>query len=94
MALINPMVFMAVKQQENQTLILLKSPMDGQEKKLIVKHGIDVMNDALDAYDSGAQVQNAFPFLSAEERDFMMTGVLPEDSDAFYKELDEPNEED
>lgn len=38
------------------------------------------------AYNSGALIQNAFRFLNADEREFLMTGMTPEESAAIFKE--------
>ena len=79
------MVFMS--DSKEATKILLKSPLDGVEKSLVVPFSIDRMNEAIEAYDDGAMIQDAFTFLDAGQRDFMLTGILPEDSDAFYDKI-------
>ena len=35
-------------------------------------------------YDNGANVQDSFPQLSASEREFIISGVLPEDQDKYW----------
>jgi len=35
-------------------------------------------------YHEGELVQNAFPQLSVEEREFLISGVLPEDQDQYW----------
>lgn len=35
-------------------------------------------------YCAGALIQQAFPFLSAEEREFLMTGITPEEWDEIF----------
>jgi len=37
-------------------------------------------------YESGTLIQNAFPRLSADDREFIMTGAVPEEWDAAFKE--------
>ena len=37
------------------------------------------------ARDNGALIQNAFPYLSADEREFLMTGTPPEVWDELFK---------
>ena len=36
---------------------------------------LDITQEQLDAYDNGALIQNAFPNLTDEEREFFMTGI-------------------
>jgi hypothetical protein len=39
---------------------------------------VDVTDEQVQAYMDGALVQNAFPNLSADEREFIMTGITAE----------------
>ena len=45
------------------------------------------MLEAILSYKNGAKIQDCFPFLSAEERDFMLTGMTPEQQDRFYNDV-------
>ena len=83
--IVSPMVFMS--DNKEATKIVLKSPLDGVEKGLVVPFSIDRMNEAIEAYDDGLMIQYAFSFLDANQRDFMLTGILPEDSDTFYDKI-------
>ena len=38
---------------------------------------IDVTQEQLSSWESGTLIQNAMPHLSADEREFIMTGVTP-----------------
>jgi len=38
---------------------------------------LDITEEQLAAYDNGALIQNAFPNLTDEEREFFMTGITP-----------------
>ena len=49
----------------------------------------DYMSKALKRYADGAYVQNAFSKLSADQREFLMSGLLPEEFDALYNEEDD-----
>lgn len=40
--------------------------------------------EGIDAYIEGALIQNAFPFLTAGEREFLLSGLTPEE---FAKEF-------
>lgn len=41
------------------------------------------------AYFSGAYIQDAYPFLTPEQREFLMTGLRPDQRDELYGEEDE-----
>lgn len=40
---------------------------------------IDVTEEQLDKWQGGAFIQNVMPHLSADDREFLMTGVTPEE---------------
>lgn len=44
---------------------------------------LDVTQEQLDRHKSGELVQNVFPNLTADEREFLVTGATPEEWD-FY----------
>lgn len=45
---------------------------------------INVTQEQLSAWESGTLIQNAMPHLSADEREFIMTGITPQEwEDAF-----------
>ena len=43
---------------------------------------IDVSQDQIDLWQGGSLIQNAMPDLSADEREFIMTGITPEEWDS------------
>ncbi len=43
---------------------------------------------------SGALIQNFFPELTDDQREFLLTGITPEEWDAAFPEEDELSEED
>ena len=47
---------------------------------------LDVTQDQIAAWNSGMYIQDAMPKLSDEEREFMMTGITPEEWDATFCE--------
>jgi hypothetical protein len=49
-------------------------PLSGETKR----QDILVTQEQLDAWRSGALIQNAMPNLSADEREFIMTGITPD----------------
>lgn len=49
---------------------------------------LDVSKDQLNRYESGELVQNVFPELSADEREFLISGITPEEwNKAFGEEV-------
>lgn len=47
---------------------------------------LDITEAEIDAYTCGALVQDAFPRLSAGEREFLMTGITPAEWNATFAE--------
>jgi hypothetical protein len=45
---------------------------------------IDVTQEQIDAWEGGELIQNAMPNLSADEREFIKTGVTPEEWEAQF----------
>lgn len=45
---------------------------------------LDVTQAQLDAYAGGAYLQDAFPHLSADDREFIKTGITTEEWDAAF----------
>lgn len=56
-------------------LITKRSSLTG----IISSREIDVTQAQLDNWASGTFIQNAMPHLSADDREFIMTGVTPEE---------------
>ncbi len=50
---------------------------------------LPVTQQMLDAYAAGALLQDAFPDLSIDDREFIKSGVTPEEWDAFLPEDEE-----
>lgn len=40
---------------------------------------LDITNEQIETYANGALIQNAFPNLTAEEREFFKTGITPDE---------------
>ena len=47
---------------------------------------LDVTQEQMDAWSAGMYIQDAMPQLSDGEREFMMTGITPEEWDATFGE--------
>lgn len=60
--------------------ITMRSGLTGVEHTL----EIDVTDDQLSLWESGTNIQDAMPHLSADEREFIMTGITPEEWDAAF----------
>ena len=56
------------------------SPVSGVTRTL----DIPVTQAQLDSWNSGALIQNAMPNLSADDREFIMTGIAPEEWEAMF----------
>ena len=55
---------------------------------------IDVTQEQLDRWENGELAQDVFRFLSAEDREFIMTGIVSEEwDDAFEEEEDDDDDE-
>jgi hypothetical protein len=42
---------------------------------------LDITEEQIRKYQEGALIQNAFPNLTADEREFIMTGITPDEWD-------------
>ena len=58
------------------------NPFTGEQVTL----DIPVNQAQLDAWNQGKLIQHAMPNLSADEREFILTGILPEQWDAMFDE--------
>ena len=50
---------------------------------------LDVTQEQLDAWQGGVLIQDAMPNLSADEREFLQTGILPDEWDQLFPEEEE-----
>ncbi len=46
---------------------------------------IDVTQEQLDAWENGTLIQNAMPHLTSDEREFIKSGITPEEWDSAFK---------
>lgn len=61
--------------------------MDGAKMSRRISMSANAFVEALAAWHRGAMIQNAFPTLSADDREFLMTGITPEEwANIFGKE--------
>jgi|694.fasta_scaffold57798_9 hypothetical protein len=61
------------------------SPFTGKTKELTVN--IDI--DDYERYLDGELVQNAFPYLTADEREFILSGIYPGEWELAFPEQEE-----
>lgn len=47
---------------------------------------IDVSQSQLDRWQAGELIQNVMPHVSADDREFLMTGITPEEWDAHFSD--------
>jgi len=55
--------------------VVRKSPLSGETNSMILA----ITEDQIEAYENGALLQNAFPNLNADEREFFKTGITSEE---------------
>jgi len=48
-------------------------------KLMTLNCSLEVFEKGLEKYKRGAMMQDAFPFLSADEREFLISGTTPEE---------------
>lgn len=65
-------------------IITRTSPVSGKTTTM----EIDVTQSQLDSWESGQLIQNAMPNLSEDEREFILTGITPEEWDSMFGEED------
>ncbi len=68
--------------QKGLTMLITRtSPFSGNTNSM----EIEVTQEQLSSWESGVLIQNAMPNLSADEREFIMTGITPEEWDSAFK---------
>ncbi len=63
-------------------IIVRKSPVTGKLNEL----DIDVTFDQYESWANGELIQNAMPNITADEREFIVSGCTPEDFDFLFPE--------
>ena len=56
------------------------SPISGKENTM----DLDITTAQIEAYQAGALIQDAFSNLDAGQREFLMTGITPEEWDGIF----------
>ncbi len=70
----------------NTVTIVRQSPFTGKDNVMKLKISEPEYNLCLARWRGGELIQNAFPMLSAGEREFIKTGITPEEWDAAFGE--------
>ena len=60
--------------------ITRKNPISGEK----VTREIEVTQEQLDAWNSGELIQRAMPDLNEDDREFILTGILPHQWDELF----------
>lgn len=63
-------------------LITKVNPMTGNENTL----NINITNDQINDWQTGTLIQDAMPNITANEREFLISGMLPDGWDELFKE--------
>ena len=66
-------------------IVTRKDPMTGNTRSM----EIEITPEQMAAYEAGTVIQLAAPNLTPDEREFIITGFLPQEFDDLFKEDDE-----
>ena len=66
-------------------LITKQSVMTGEKNTML----LPVTNEQIDRWQSGELIQNVFPHLTPSEREFLISGVTPEEWDVVNEDMEE-----
>lgn len=50
---------------------------------------LDITQEQIDKWRGGELIQNAMPHLNPDQREFLMTGIMPDSWDAIFEDADE-----
>ena len=71
---------------DNTVLVHATCDMDGSETSMTFTMNVDTFGQKLRQWQNGEMVQNVFPMLTADEREFLMTGITPDKWNAMFGE--------
>ena len=66
-------------------LITKTSVMTGEKNEML----LPVTNEQIERWQNGELIQNVFPHLSPSEREFLISGVTPEEWDVVNEDMEE-----
>ena len=70
----------------NKTIITRRSPFTHKLHTMEIPLSRSEFEKRTTLWESGMLIQDAFPMLSADEREFIKTGITPEEWDAAFGE--------
>jgi hypothetical protein len=70
----------------NTMTIARKSPFNGQINKMTIPLSEKEFNRCAADWQNGTLIQDAFPMLNADEREFIKTGITPEEWEKMFGE--------
>lgn len=70
--------------------IIRQSTLTGNTRTL----DIDVTQEQIDKWQSGSYIQDAMPHLSADDREFLISGITPDEWNKVFPEEEEDEVED
>lgn len=81
------MTILAVKQNaDGNAVVTARSGMTGNESDMVFPMSKQDMVKGLADHSAGALIQNVFPLLTADQREFLMTGITPAEWDDAFNE--------
>lgn len=79
---------------KNQSTTYIKeSAMTGKTNMMVLPISVLELHDGLARHAKGELIQDVFPLLSADEREFLMTGITPEEWDYLFNDAPYPHSE-
>ena len=66
-------------------LITKTSVMTGEKNEML----LPVTNEQIERWEGGALIQDVFPHLTPSEREFLISGVTPEEWDVVKEDMEE-----
>jgi len=73
----------------NKTIITRRSPFTGKVHQMEIPLSVLEFSKREILWQTGMLIQDAFPMLSAGEREFIKTGITPQEWDAMFGEDEE-----
>jgi len=75
-----------VSWSDHSVVIRSVSTFTGKTHEITLPLGIEAFSECMTRWQEGERIQHAFPTLSADQREFLMTGSTPEEWDAIFKD--------
>lgn len=66
-------------------IVSVRNVMSGMVNKM----NLDVTVDQIDRWQSGELIQDVMPHLSRDEREFLITGMTPDEWESYLEDLDD-----